>query len=156
MEQKNETENRELTITRLINAPREIVWEAWTNPKHLAQWWGPKGYTNPLCEWEVKPGNKILVHMQAPDGTVHPMDGMFHEIVKPEKLVFTAAALDENGERLFEVLNTVTFTVQNEKTKLTIHASVSKIRNGSETHLAGMNEGWNQSIDKLEELLVEI
>ena len=64
------------------------------------------------------PGGEILIHMQAPDKTIYPMDGEFHEIVEPEKLVFTAAALDKNGNRLFEILNTVTFSDENGKTKI--------------------------------------
>ena len=77
MEAKNKIANRELTLTRIINAPRKLVWEAWTDVKHIKQWWGPNLFTNPLCEWEAKEGNKILVHMQAPDGTLYPMGGEF-------------------------------------------------------------------------------
>ncbi len=101
---------KEMTLTRMINAPREIVFKAWTDPEQLQKWWGPKGFTNPVCNADAIPGGEILIHMQAPDQTIYPMAGEFHEIVEFEKLVFTAAALDKNGNRLFEVLNTVTFT----------------------------------------------
>ena len=66
---------KELTINRVFNAPRELVWNAWTNQEHIEQWWGPKGFTNPVCEWNAKVGNKILIHMKAPDGVIYPMDG---------------------------------------------------------------------------------
>ena len=100
---------REFVITREFDAARELVFQAWTDPKHLAQWWGPKGFTNPVCEWDVRPGGKIYDVMRAPNGDRHPMGGVFREIVAPERLVFSCGALDEDGELLFEFLHTVTF-----------------------------------------------
>ena len=89
--------------------------------------------------------------MKAPDGIVYPMDGEFHEIAEPQKIVFTSAALDKNGNRLFEVLNTVTFAEEGDKTKLNLHAAVSKITEEGRPYIDGMNEGWDQSIDRLNE-----
>jgi len=100
---------REFVITREFDAPRELVFQAWTDPKHLAQWWGPKGFTNPVCEWDARPGGKIYDVMRAPNGAEHPMSGEFREIDPPERLVFSCGALDENGELLFEFLHDVTF-----------------------------------------------
>lgn len=142
---------KEMSLTRIINAPREMVFRAWTDREQLLKWWGPTGFTNPVCDIDAKPGGSILIHMQAPDGTVYPMDGEFHEIVEPERLVFTSAALDKNGKRLFEVLNTVTFTEEDGKTKLNLHAAVSGIRPEGKHYVEGMNEGWDQSIDRLVE-----
>jgi len=153
MQNVKENNTREMTLTRMVNAPRELVWQAWTDPKHVAAWWGPRGFTNPLCQWDAKPGNTILVHMQGPDGTVFPMDGNFIELVKPERMVFIAAALDKNGKRLFENRNTITFTEEGNKTKLSMHVIVSKIMEEGAPYLDGMNAGWNQSIDKLDEYL---
>jgi uncharacterized protein YndB with AHSA1/START domain len=139
----------ELTITRLINAPRELVFKAWTDTEMLTKWWGPKGFTNPVCEADARPNGRIYIDMKAPDGTVYPMDGEFHEIIPPERVVFTSAALDKNNKRLFEVMNTVTLTEEDGKTKLTLHVKVGKIRSEGEQHLTGMNEGWSQSIERL-------
>jgi len=144
---------REMTLTRVINAPREAVFKAWTDVEQLKKWWGPKGFTNPVCESNATPGGEILIHMQAPDKTIYPMDGEFHEIVEPEKLVFTTAALDQNGDRLFEILNTVTFSDENGKTKTSLHAAVSNITREGKPYLDGWNDGWNQSIDRLVELI---
>ena len=144
---------KEMTLERIINAPRTLVFKAWTDPKQLEQWWGPRGFTNPVCDVDARPGGKILIHMKAPDGVVYPMDGEFHEIVETEKIVFTSAALDKNGKRLFEVLNTVTFSEEEGKTKLKLHAAVSNIADEGKPYLNGMNEGWNQSIDRLEDFL---
>ena len=116
VEPARESAERELKITRVFDAPREVVFKAWTDPKLLAQWWGPKGFTNPVCELDARPGGAIRVHMRGPDGTVYPMGGMFHEIVEPERIVFTSTAhQDEAGEPQLEVFNTVTFAEHNGK-----------------------------------------
>jgi len=144
---------KEMKLTRIINAPRELVFKAWTDVKQLEKWWGPKGFTNPVCDVDSIPGGAILIHMKSPDGTIYPMDGEFHEIVEPQRIVFTTAALDENGNRLFEILNTVTFMNEGGKTKLSLHAAVSNISDAGRPYIDGMNEGWNQSIDRLEGLV---
>ena len=144
---------KEMKLTRMINAPRELVFRAWTDPAEVKKWWGPKDFTNPVCNVDATPGGEILIHMQAPDKTIYPMDGEFHEIVEPERLVFTTAALDKNGNRLFEVLNTVTFADENGKTKISLYAVVSNITEEGRPYIDGMNEGWNQSIDRLAELV---
>jgi uncharacterized protein YndB with AHSA1/START domain len=101
---ENPTE-RELVFTRSFKAPPSVVFKAWTDPRHVAQWWGPRGFTNPVCELDVRQGGAIRIDMRGPDGTVYPMTGAYREIVEPERLVFTSAALDEKGRPLFEVLN---------------------------------------------------
>jgi len=145
---------KEMTITRIINAPRAIVFNAWTDAKQLAKWWGPKDFTNPVCEIDTNPGGAILIHMTSPDGTMYPMDGTVHEIIEPAKIIFSSNALDTAGNRLFEVLNTVTFNEEDGKTKLTIHAVVSELTDEGKSYTNGMIEGWNQSIDRLDELVM--
>jgi uncharacterized protein YndB with AHSA1/START domain len=148
---------REVHITRIIDAPRELVFEAWTDPKHMAQWWGPSYFTNPVCELDARPGGAILIHMQDPDGVIYPMKGTFREVVRPERLVFTSSAFeDEDGNSKLETLNTITFEEHEEKTKLTVHAVVTRAEPGVEGALAGMQEGWSQSLDKLTDYLARI
>jgi uncharacterized protein YndB with AHSA1/START domain len=144
---------QELLTTRVFDAPRDLVFKAWTDPKRLRHWWGPKGFSNPVCEVDVRPGGAIRIHMRAPDGAVYPMTGEFHEIVKPERLVFTSRALDGNGEALFEVLNTVTFAEEGGKTKLTLQARVTDVKGDAAQHLAGMEQGWSMSLDRLADRL---
>jgi uncharacterized protein YndB with AHSA1/START domain len=144
---------KELVLKRVFNAPRERVWKAWTDPRQLAQWWGPAGFTNPVCEADVRPGGAIRIDMRGPDGTVYPMTGVYREVVAPERLVFTASALDEKGRPLFEVLNTVTFAKQGGKTLLTVRAQVVNKTAGADAYLEGMEEGWSQSLVRLEALL---
>jgi len=146
---------RTVVITRLFDAPRELVFKAWTDPVMVAKWWGPKGFTNPVCEVDARPGRALRIVMRGPGGTDFPMRGIFREVVPPERLVFTNIAVDENDNPILEGLTTVTFTERDGKTELTIHTTaVAQIEEAS-VKLAGMDAGWNQSIDKLEVLLAK-
>ncbi|MDQ6651767.1 MAG: SRPBCC domain-containing protein, partial [Acidobacteriota bacterium] len=132
------TASRVLVITRAFDAPRELVFKAWTDPKHVSRWWGPHGFTNPVCELDVRPGGAIRIDMRGPDSTVYPMTGVYQEIVESERLVFTSAALDDAGNPLFEVLNTVTFTEQGGKTSIELQALVVKSTPKAVPYLEGM------------------
>ncbi len=143
------SEEQELVLTRVFDAPRELVFKVWTDPKHVAQWWGPRGFTNPVCELDLRPGGAILIHMRGPDGIVYPMTGTYQEIVRPERLVFTSAALDSDGNPLFEVLTTVTFAEEGGKTKQILRARVIKKTAQAAPYLAGMEAGWTQSLERL-------
>lgn len=148
-----EKPKHDLVLTRIFDAPRSLVWKAWTDPKHVAQWWGPQGFTNPVCELDVRPGGAIRIDMRAPDGTVYPMTGIYREIVKPDRLVFTSYALDAAGKPMFEVLNTVMFAEQDGKTTLTVQARVINKAAVAERYLAGMEQGWTQSLERLAAIL---
>jgi uncharacterized protein YndB with AHSA1/START domain len=146
---------REFIITREFDAPRELVFKAWTDPKHLAQWWGPRGFTNPVCEWDARPGREIYVVMRAPNGVRYPMAGEFREVAAPERLVFTSGALDEKGEMLFEFLHTATFTERNGKTALTLNSRVIKTTAGANKYIGGFEAGMTQSLERLAEHLTK-
>lgn len=148
-----EKPKHDLVLTRIFDAPRSLVWKAWTDPKHVAQWWGPQGFTNPVCELDVRPGGAIRIDMRAPDGTVYPMTGIYREIVEPDRLVFTSYALDAAGKPMFEVLNTVMFAEQDGKTTLTVQARVINKTAVAERYLAGMEQGWTQSLERLAAIL---
>ena len=141
---------REISITRIINAPRELVWKAWTDPNHLAQWWGPHEFTNPVCDLDVRPGGTIRIHMRGPDGTVHPMTGVFREVIEPERLVFVSTVPDETGKAIFEVLHTVTLAGEGGRTTLTLSARVIHWTPEADRYLGGMEAGWTQSLERLE------
>ncbi|HEY3930778.1 MAG TPA: SRPBCC domain-containing protein [Verrucomicrobiae bacterium] len=147
---------REFVITREFAAPRELVFQAWTDSKHLAQWWGPRGFTNPVCEWEARPGREIYVVMRAPNGARYPMGGEFREIVAPEKLVFTSGALDEKGEMIFEFLHTATFTEANGKTKLNLRSRVTKTTDEASKYIGGFEAGMTSSLEKLADFLTKM
>jgi len=143
---------KEVTFTRIINAPRQLGFKVWTDEKHLAEWWGPKGFTNPVCEVDARTGGSILIHMAWwGDGPVFPMKGVFYEVDEPSKLVFSALAFEgEDGSFGIENMNTVTFEdLAITEQSLPIHVAVIRAGKAVEGALAGMEQGWNESLDKL-------
>ena len=84
---ESNTSNRELGISRLINAPRELVWEVWTDPEHIKHWWGPTGFKNSITKMDVKPEGVWDFIMHGPDGTDYKNKHIYKEVIKPEKLV---------------------------------------------------------------------
>ena len=144
-----------IEMSRVLAVPRALVFRAWTDPKHLAKWWGPEGFRTPHCEVDLRPGGAILVHMQAPDGSVFPVYGRFHEIVEPERLVLSIIKPDEKGEIFAESLVTVTLTEDQGKTAM--HVQVRAINAAPEAlpALGGMKTGWSQSLDRLVAAILE-
>lgn len=140
-------------IVRVFDAPRALVWRAWTDPKMLAQWFGPRGFTSSVPELDVRVGGGLRIVMHGPDGNDYPMKGVFREVRPPERLVFTNIAVDKDGNHLLEGETTVTLTEKSGKTTLTLKTfAVGKVPIAPQM-LAGMEAGWTQSIDKLEELV---
>lgn len=141
---------KELVVTRIFDAPRELVFKAWTDPKHLAQWWGPNEFISIVHKLEVWPGGSMNIDMTGPDGTVYAGKSIFHEVVEPERLVFTTGAFaDADGNPALEVMHTVTFADHDGKTKLTLQAVVVKALPEAAEGLAGMEQGWNEGLDRL-------
>ncbi len=151
--QQPKTMERELIITRILDAPREPVFRAWTDPAHLARWWGPKGFTNPVCEADVRPGGALRIVMRGPDGSEYPMKGVFQEVVSPERLVFTNIAVDADGKHLLEGVTQVTLAEQSDKTKLTVNTRAVAVVDHAVEYLKGMEAGWTQSLERLEALV---
>jgi uncharacterized protein YndB with AHSA1/START domain len=154
------TPDKELTITRIFDASRDLVFKAWTDPKLLSEWWGPRGVTNPVCKIDAKPGGLIHIVMLAGkdlgnlEGQRWPMTGVFKEVAPPKRIVFTASAIeDENGIPQLENKVTIMFEDLGGKTKMMLHVVVTKAGPRTEEPLSGMAIGWNQSIDKLDEEL---
>ena len=151
-------DKRELTLERTYDAPRDLVWKAWTDPELVAQWWGPKGVTNPTCEWDAKVEGKIHIVMLAGEelgpmkGQEWPMTGEFKEVEEPVKLVFEGNAIID-GKEIMRSFAIVTFEEENGKTKMTIHIVITKETPEAAGPLEGMEMGWNQQLDKLGEFL---
>jgi uncharacterized protein YndB with AHSA1/START domain len=140
-----ESLSRELVITRLFDAPRGLVWKAWTQPEHMMRWWGPKGYTTPSCETEVRPGGALRLCMRSSDGVDLWVHGLFREIVEPERLVFTAV---NDSDLDAETVITVTLEDQRGKTLLTMRQTFAKPEVSR-----GAKQGWNDSFERLAEIL---
>jgi uncharacterized protein YndB with AHSA1/START domain len=145
----------ELTFERTLDFPPEVVFSAWTDPVHVARWWGPKDFTNPVCEWDARVGGRIRVDMTSPQGVVFTTKGEFYEISPPSKLVFKTTAFDDDaGIPRFEVMTTADFAgAGGGRTRLRVTAQVIRTAPDLERAMSGMNRGWNESLDRLEAAL---
>jgi len=141
---------RTVVATRVFDAPRELVYKAWTDPQQLGQWFPPKDFTSPRCEVDPRPGGIFRCDMMGPDGAMFVGKGLFREVVPNERLVFTFA-----GEEAVPpaILVTVLFEAQGNKTKLTMQQTAATVADYEDLLKLGVTEGMNQSFDKLEELL---
>ena len=146
---KTPVAEREVTITRVFAAPRALVFSMFTDARHLAAWWGPHTWDNPVSEADPRPGGKILIHMRGPDGNAQPMGGIYHEIVPHERIAFTTFVEMPDGTRIIEALNTVRFEESSGKTKVILHAHAGGFSDFAPRMLLGMEAGWSQSLDKL-------
>jgi len=136
-------------LTRTFDAPREVVFQAWTDPKQLAQWFGPHHFTNPSCEIDARVGGAVSIDMRGPDGVVYPNRGVIRELVAPEHIVFTLALQDDAGNALIDSLISVTFAEEQGKTRLTLSARAVNASADAAQYLKGMHEGWSQTLDRL-------
>jgi uncharacterized protein YndB with AHSA1/START domain len=155
---ENVTVNRtgkNLVISRLLNAPRELVFEAWTDPKHLIHWWGPNGFTLTNNEIEVKSGGVWKFMMHGPDGSDYPNKIIFIEVIKPEKLVYRHAGDDDTEPVRFHV--TVTFEKEDNQTKLTMNSVFESAEELDRLNREyGAIEGGRQHVSRLAEYLISI
>ncbi|ULG91247.1 SRPBCC domain-containing protein [Leptospira interrogans] len=151
----------ELLITRIFNAPRETIFDAWTIPEQLMRWWGPKGFTCPICKIDFKVGGKYLFCMRSPEEQEFWSTGVYKEIVRPEKIVQTDNFADKDGNVVpasaygiqgnwpESILITLVFEDHQGKTKLILHHTgipAGEIRDMT-------NASWNECLDKLESIL---
>ncbi len=144
-----DTSNREIKISRILNAPRELVWDVWTDPKHIDKWWGPIGFTTETHEMKVQEGSKWLCTMHGPNGMDFPNEITYTEVSKPERLIYT------HTEPKFYC--TVTFEKFAGKTKLTmsmVFESADVYNYVVKEH--GAIEGQAQTFTRLEEHLAKL
>jgi uncharacterized protein YndB with AHSA1/START domain len=149
------TDDREIVITRVFDAPRELVFDAWTNPTHLTQWWGPRGFTTTTHEMQVKVGGVWRFIMHGPDGTDYPNKITYREVVRPERLVY--AHVGESDDEPGSFVTTTTFEEQSGKTKVTMRAvfrTAAERDDVIKKHRA--LEGGNQTLDRLGEHLANM
>jgi uncharacterized protein YndB with AHSA1/START domain len=138
-----------VVIARVFDAPRDLVWRAWTEPDMMARWFGPRGFTASVPELDVRVGGALRIVMHGPDGNDYPMKGVFREVMKPERLVFSNVAIDTAGNHLLEGETVVTLAESGSKTTLTVTSHMVGLVPIAPQMLAGMETGWSQSLDKL-------
>ena len=141
----------ELTITRLLDAPRNLVFKVWTQPEHMVRWLGPKGFTAPSCEIDLRPGGAWRACIRSAEGKDHRMQGVYREIAPPERLVFTFA-WEEDGVPGHETLVTITFAEQGSKTLFTFHQATFASVESRDSH----HGGWSSSFDRLADYLASL
>lgn len=144
---------RDLDLTRSIDASPKVVFKAWTDPKQLAKWWGPQHFTNPVCEIDLRVGGTMYIVMRGLDGNDYPMKGVYREIIPAQRLAFTNIAVDLQGNHLLDGFTIVTFADENGKTRLTVVTGAVGLVPAAEQMLEGMEVGWGQTLDCLEEFL---
>lgn len=147
---------QEVTITRLLNAPRELVFQAWTEPRHVMQWWGPQGFRNTDCEMDAQAGGRFALHMTGPDGVSYPCLGYYEEITPPSRIVFVGEADDRHpcGAGLPPRARlTLTLVDFHGKTELTLHTRFESVAMQQAAVAAGYRIGWEGAFERLAELL---
>ena len=142
-----------IVIERVFEAPRELVWMAWTEREHILGWYGPKDVTVPICEIDVRAGGRRFVVMQSTGGDRYLTGGVYREVVPPERLVYTDCQADEDGNVLPGIESLVTVTLDDlggGRTKMTVRHEALPAASRD-----GASAGWNQAFDKLAAYLAE-
>jgi uncharacterized protein YndB with AHSA1/START domain len=142
--------DREVIITRIFEAPRELIFKAYTDPVLIPKWWGPRGFSTRVDKMEVGPGGVWRFVQRGQDGKEYAFNGVFREILPPERLIQTFEFEGMPGHAL---LQTVTFEDQGGKTKLTITALFQSMEDRDGMLKTGMKEGAAETLDHLAELL---
>jgi uncharacterized protein YndB with AHSA1/START domain len=153
----NAPADRTLTVTRVFDAPRELVYRAWTDPKEFGKWFPPLGFSAARCELDVRPGGTLRIDMKGGDdagefaGVVFPGKGVYREVVPNERLSFTFEGEDAAAQP--QILMTVVFEDEGRRTKVTIYQVAKTVADYEELLKIGATEGLGQSLDKLAALL---
>ena len=150
--QADDIARREIAVNRLLDAPQALVFDAWTKPEHVVNWWGPHGFTNTIREMDVKAGGTWRFVMHGPDGYDYDNRIIFIEVDKPKLLVYTHGADMEDDPEQFQV--TVTFENKNKKTLLTMRCLFKTADERDEVvETYGAVQGNNHTLDRLETYL---
>ena len=144
---------RVVTLTRTFDAPRELVFKAWTEAGHLAQWWGPDGFSVSSAESDPRVGGSLKLVMRGADGIDHPMSATYREIVPPELLVVESIAGGADGQPLLAAQHSVTFADREGRTEITVRAEATALVPEAIAMVGGMHAGFNQSLQCLDDVL---
>jgi uncharacterized protein YndB with AHSA1/START domain len=153
IEGNESTADREMAFTRVFDAPRKMVWEAWTDPEQVSLWWGPRGFTTTIVAMDVKAGGEWRLVMHGPDGTDYPNKSVFTDVVPYERLGFKVSGGKRGGPAAqFEM--TATFADEGAKTRLTMRmVFVSAEARDQNVREYGSIEGAKQTLERLAEHL---
>ena len=143
--------DRDLVVSRLIDAPRELVFQAWTDPEQIARWWGPRGFVTVEHDMDIRPGGAYWFVMRSPEGTDHRKRGVYREIVAPERIAFTFAWEAADGTLGHETLVTVTFDAVDDKTRLTLRQGAFDSVAGRDDHVIG----WTSCLERFGDYMTQ-
>jgi uncharacterized protein YndB with AHSA1/START domain len=155
----NPSEDLVLVVTRIFDAPRELVFKIFTDPKHLARFWGPTGFTSNVREMDPRPGGAFCIDMRGPDGGICPCKGVYREVVEPERIVYIGEPDGSHGcggGLPPRALVTITFAGHDGKTTLTINTRFEAAADRDAAVKMGFNLGWASSLDRLADLLEKL
>lgn len=145
--------DREIQMTRLFDAPRELIFKAYTSCEHLARWWGPRKYELSSCEMDFRPGGKYRFVHSGPDGEEHGFRGEYREIVEPERIVST---FEWEGLPGHISIDTLTLVEENGQTRYTSVSLFDSVEDRDGMLQSGMEGGANESMERLDELLEQL
>jgi uncharacterized protein YndB with AHSA1/START domain len=140
---------RDLKLTRIVKAPRKLVFECLTQAKHLVHFWAPKPYTTPKCKVDLRPGGKWLYTFRSPEGQEHDCEAIYREVDAPKKLVMESSVPGPGGKPFFTLRQTITLEDKGKETGLVLEFKVIQANPGSEPFLGGMEQGTNGTLDNL-------
>ena len=150
----------EFTLTRFFDAPRDLVFRVWTDPKYVALWWGMEGGTNPVCELDVRQGGRWRIHMRTPDGTVYPNGGVYLEVVENERIVSTDISDPDSpawrGSPPGDRVNVATFADEGSGTRVTLRVEFKSVKDRDFFLRAGVKDGIARSLDRLARVLGDL
>lgn len=145
-------QRRVVNLDRTFDAPRALVFDAWTDADHLARWWGPEGFSLSSAESDPRPGGTLRLVMRGDDGIDLPMNGVYLEVVVPERLVVKTTALGTDGRPVLEGTFSATFTDQGDRTRIKLRAEATALAPEAIAMLGGMQAGWSQSLQCLDDM----
>ncbi|AJY73519.1 SRPBCC family protein [Paenibacillus beijingensis] len=151
--------DRDFVMERFFNSPRELVFKAFTEPEHVARWWGPFGFTIPVCRIDLRPGGIWHYCMRSPEGDEHWVRSEYREITRPERIVYVSTFADKDGnpvDGIPEQLFTIMFSEDEGKTKLTIRIAYGSAEDLKATLEMGMVQGLTITLNQLADYLSEI
>jgi uncharacterized protein YndB with AHSA1/START domain len=153
---ENKQHSKDLHLTRVLKAPRQMVFDVFTQPKHLVHWWAPKPFTMPRCEVDLRPGGKWNYLFRSPEGVEHDCHAIYREVEPPSKFVMESSVPDSQGTLFFTIRQTILLEDKGAETGLILEVKVLMVNPGGEPFLEGAKQGFGMTLANLDEYLGRI
>lgn len=153
---ENKPHSKDLRFTRVLKAPRQLVFEVFTQPEHLVHWWAPKPLTMPKCEIDLRPGGEWNYQFRFPDGNSHDCQAIYRKVEPPAKFVMESSVPDAQGKPFFTIRQTILLEDRGVETGLVLEVKVLLVNPGGEPFLEGAKQGFGMTLANLEEYLSRV